>query len=153
MDWLLYDMDLRHERVNNRRFDSRKVTLKWNKIVYVFSTALMLELFLVPFSVLRLNTEIYRIIVRVHSKYGKIRAERKSEFEQFSRSELSRIYFSKNFQSVHKNWSFPLRIFPVNVTKSAGNGGFGHIYWTNLQCKSSFVVPCILFTNIQEFIW
>ena len=152
MDWLLYDMDLRHERVNNRRFDSRKVTLKWNKIVYVFSIALMLELFLVPFSVLRLNTEIYRIIVRVHSKYGKIWAERKSEFEQFSRGELSRIYYSKNLQSVHKNWSFPLRIFPVNVTKSAGNGGFGHIYWTNLQCKSSFVVPCILFTNIQEFI-
>ena len=153
MDWLLYDMDLRHERVNNRRLDLRKVTLKWNKIVYVFSIALMLELFLVLFSVLRLNTEIYRIIVRVHSKYGKIRAERKSEFEQFSRSELSRIYFSKNLQSVHKNWSFPLRIFSVNVTKSAGNGGFGHIYWTNLQCKSSFVVLCILFTNIQEFIW
>ena len=144
MNWLLYDMDLRHERVNNRRFDSRKVTLKWNKIVYVFSTALMLELFLVPFSVLRLNTEIYRIIVRVHSKYGKIWAERKSEFEQFSRGELSRIYYSKNLQSVHKNWSFPLRIFSVNVTKSAGNSGFGHIYWKNPQWKTSAFVQCWL---------
>ena len=142
-------MDLRHERFNNRRFDSRKVVLKWNKIVYVFSIALMLELFLVPFSVLWLNTEIYRIIVRVHSKYGKIWAERKSEFEQFSRGELYRIYYSK----IYKNWSFTLRIFSVNVTKSAGNGGFGHIYWTNLQCKSWFVVLCILFKNIQKFIW
>ena len=27
--------------------------------------------------------------------------------------------------SLHKKWSFPLRISPVNVTKSAGNSGFG----------------------------
>ena len=32
---------------------------------------------------------------------------------------------------LHKKWSFPLRIYPVNVTKSAGNCGFGHIYWRN----------------------
>ena len=30
-----------------------------------------------------------------------------------------------------KKWSFPLKIFPINVTKSPGNGGFGNIYWTN----------------------
>ena len=29
--------------------------------------------------------------------------------------------------SLHKKLSFPLRIFSVNVIKSAGNG-FGHIY-------------------------
>ena len=28
----------------------------------------------------------------------------------------------------HKKWSFPLRIYSVNVTKSAGDCGFGHIY-------------------------
>ena len=33
--------------------------------------------------------------------------------------------------SLHKKWSFPLRISTVNVTKSAGNCGFGHIYWRN----------------------
>ena len=33
--------------------------------------------------------------------------------------------------TLHKNWSFPLRILSVNVTKSAGNCGFGHIYWRN----------------------
>ena len=30
---------------------------------------------------------------------------------------------------LHKKWSFQLRISSVNVTKSAGNCGFGHIYW------------------------
>ena len=30
-----------------------------------------------------------------------------------------------------KKWSFPLWIFSVNVTKSAGNRGFCHIYWRN----------------------
>ena len=36
-------------------------------------------------------------------------------------------------KSVHytNNWSFPLRISLVNVTKFAGNCGFGHIYRGN----------------------
>ena len=33
--------------------------------------------------------------------------------------------------TLHKKWSLPLRISSVNVTKSAGNCGFGHIYWRN----------------------
>ena len=33
--------------------------------------------------------------------------------------------------SLHKNWSFPLRIYLVNVTKFPINCGFGHIYWRN----------------------
>ena len=33
--------------------------------------------------------------------------------------------------SLHKKWSFPLRISSVNVTKSAENCAFGHIYWRN----------------------
>ena len=33
--------------------------------------------------------------------------------------------------TLHKKWSFPLRISSVNVTKSAGTCGFGHIYWRN----------------------
>ena len=31
-------------------------------------------------------------------------------------------------QPLHKKLSFPLRISWVNVTKSAGNCGFGHTY-------------------------
>ena len=33
--------------------------------------------------------------------------------------------------SLHKKWSFPLRISSVNVTKSAVSCGFGLIYWKN----------------------
>ena len=35
-------------------------------------------------------------------------------------------------KSLHKNWSFQLRISSVNVTKSVGNYGFGFVYWRNL---------------------
>ena len=34
-------------------------------------------------------------------------------------------------ETLHKKWSFPLRIFSVNVTKSPVLCGFGHIYWRN----------------------
>ena len=34
--------------------------------------------------------------------------------------------------SLHKEWSFPLRVSLVSVTKSPVSCGFGHIYWRNL---------------------
>ena len=40
-----------------------------------------------------------------------------------------------------KKWSFPLRISSANTTKSAGNCGFGHIYWRNPSWTTSFFVP------------
>ena len=46
--------------------------------------------------------------------------------------------------TLHKKWSFLLRISSVNVTKSAGNCGFGHIYWRNPQWKTSFFMQCYL---------
>ena len=33
--------------------------------------------------------------------------------------------------TLHKKWSFPLRISIVNVTKSTVSCRFGHIYWRN----------------------
>ena len=33
--------------------------------------------------------------------------------------------------TLHKKWSFLLRVSSVNVTKSADFCGFGHIYWRN----------------------
>ena len=33
--------------------------------------------------------------------------------------------------SLHKKWSFPLKIFSLNVTKSVVSYGFGHVYWRN----------------------
>ena len=50
-------------------------------------------------------------------------------------------FWCKDFIAV---WStlqkrnFPLRISSVNVTKSAGNYGFSHIYWRNSPWKISF---------------
>ena len=41
-----------------------------------------------------------------------------------------------------KKLIFPSMISPVNVTKSAGNCGFGHIYWRNLWWKTLFFVQC-----------
>ena len=40
--------------------------------------------------------------------------------------------------TLQKKWSFPWRISSVNVTKSPGNCGFGHIYWRNRSWKTSF---------------
>ena len=43
-------------------------------------------------------------------------------------------------ETLHKKWSFSLRTSSVNVTKSEGNWGFGHIYWRKLLWKTSFLV-------------
>ena len=39
------------------------------------------------------------------------------------------LKISQNLQDTLHNWSFPLKIPSVNVTKSAVSCGFGHIYW------------------------
>ena len=46
--------------------------------------------------------------------------------DSFKSTMTQRTYFT-----LHKKSSFPLRISPVNVTKSAVNCGFGQIYWRN----------------------
>ena len=55
--------------------------------------------------------------------------------------------------ALHKKWNFPLRISSVNVTESAANWVFGHIYWRNPLLKTSFSVKwCFLgsFSEIAE---
>ena len=53
----------------------------------------------------------------------------------YSNMELSSIKdfhnFKKSMSALHQKSYFPLKFPPVNVTKSAGNCGFGHIYWRN----------------------
>ena len=44
-----------------------------------------------------------------------------------------------------------LRIFSVNVTKSAGNSGFGHIYWKNLSGELHFCA--VLMSTFHSNIW
>ena len=50
--------------------------------------------------------------------------------------------------SVHKKWSFPLRISSVNVTESTGICGFGHIYWRILKKKLHFLCSVCLLKSI-----
>ena len=102
--------------------------------------------------------------LRIQSEYRKIRTGNNSVFGHFSRSRTLHLYMIKirhgyqihrlqNYlkivyvdkklalrKTLHKKWNFPLRISSVNVTKSAGNCGFGHIYWRNLNRKTSFFV-------------
>ena len=57
--------------------------------------------------------------------------------------------------SLHKKWSFQLRISSVNMTKPAVSSGFGHIYWRNPLWKTSFFVQCfypihnVYFNDVQ----
>ena len=59
------------------------------------------------------------------------------ELETRNRSNVNATWWCRNTDSenlkhwLHKKWSFPLRISSLNVTKSAGNCGFGRIYWIN----------------------
>ena len=50
----------------------------------------------------------------------------------------------------HRKWIFPLRASSVNVTKSAENCGFGHIYWRNPKWKTSFFVQCWSSESLQR---
>ena len=52
---------------------------------------------------------------------------------------LSLFKQASTLYTLHKKWSFPLRITSVNVTKSVGNCVFGHIYWRNRYWKTFFV--------------
>ena len=57
--------------------------------------------------------------------------------------------------SLHKKWSFSLRISSVNVTKSAVFYGFGHIYWWNPKWKISYFVQglcCVVWYLFSVFI-
>ena len=85
---------------------------------------------------------------------------------------LSRLWRIWILSTLHKKQSFPLRISSVNVTKSAGNCRFGHIYWRNpnrrlhflcsgtryctgliWQMFSSFFISSNLFLELQDKIW
>ena len=62
--------------------------------------------------------------------------------------------------TLHKKSSFPLRISSVDVTRSARNCRFGHIYWRNRQwqcewlvteyCNHSVSFICLLHVNCRS---
>ena len=51
---------------------------------------------------------------------------------------------SSSSWTLHKKWSFPLRISSVNVT--VASCGFSHIYWKNPYWKTSFFVQWNILT-------
>ena len=50
--------------------------------------------------------------------------------------------FRKTFWTIYnaQKMKFSIWMYSVNVTKSAGTCGFGHIYWRKLEWKTSLVV-------------
>ena len=56
-------------------------------------------------------------------------------------SEVSWVWYKDFVQCavLHKKWGFSLKIYSVNVTKSAGNCGFGHIYEEIVNEKLHFL--------------
>ena len=47
-------------------------------------------------------------------------------------TQLRVVFRTLSSISLHKKWSFSLRISSINVTKYAVSCRFGHIYWRNL---------------------
>ena len=96
-------------------------------------------------SVLSRNRTEYGVILAISPYSVRMREntdQKNSKYGRFSRSDRKK----RNFEfhpfcanvhiSLHKKWSFPLRISSINVAKS----GFGHIYWRNAYWKNSFFV-------------
>ena len=75
-----------------------------------------------------------------------------SEVCTFNLSPLSRglAFPERSDAALHKNWSFPLRISLVYVTKSTVSRVFGHIYWRNLLWKTSFFAQYCHFEVISN---
>ena len=54
------------------------------------------------------------------------------EFNEYQKSDKAPFIIYADLEyTLHKKWSFPLRIFSVNVTKSTENCRFGNISWRN----------------------
>ena len=90
----------------------------------------------------------------VFSEFGHIYCRNPSWETSFFMQWLSELMnfsfpfkWSKKQRFPHKKWSFPFRISSVNVTKSAGICGFGHIYWSNPWWKISFFAQCLMISG------
>ena len=70
-----------------------------------------------------------------------IRVNTNSDKDMQTQQEFVMMETSHQNSTLHKKWSFTLRIFSVNVTKSwPVSCRFDHIYWRNSSWKTSFFV-------------
>ena len=91
------------------------------------------------FPAFELNTERYSVSFYIQSEYRILRTRSTPNTDNFHAVINSDINCSNSKSCInnnidatlHKKWSFLLRISLVNVTKSTGNCGFSHIYWKN----------------------
>ena len=74
-------------------------------------------------------------------------------FNQVRFLEIFTAFAAFFFLALHKKRSYPLTISSVNVTKSAGNCGFGHVYWRNLSWKTPFFVQCGHFLSFMYLMY
>ena len=98
-------------------------------------------------------------IIKGIKKFSKRKQKLYDKFLKFQNDLIEEKWY-KTYQklfewikrTLHKIWSFPLRVSSVNTTKSAGNF-FGNIYWRNLQWNFCAVESqrITIFGNILEF--
>ena len=70
------------------------------------------------------SSVVKRVKLKVRKLWGLI-----STFEEVAGKKMVGLANKKQIELLlHKKWSFLLKISSVNVTKPAGNCGFGHIY-------------------------
>ena len=80
-------------------------------------------------------SEIWPKALHIQEKSGKLQTTKALNSNSFWVVQYSYLPWN----SLHKKWSFPLRISSGNVTKSAVSSGFGHIYYRNPYWKTSFL--------------
>ena len=80
-------------------------------------------------------------------------------FNYIATTALQDSCFSTSQTTMHKKWSFPLRISSVIVTKSEVFCGFGQIYWRNpsfMQCCGIWKIEkkflCLYWKKPYEFL-
>ena len=80
-------------------------------------------------STVYLAKNVFSIIL--HNKLGNKATLLLTQVRNDVRTELTFQTLTREHFTLHKKWSFPLRVLSVNVAKSAVSCGLGYIYWRN----------------------
>ena len=106
-------------------------SLNWHSVYWIFNCIFLLRAYGVPVSLW--NREKPRLLQSFHTrdaaKTCSIKVSQKAK--QVVNMLTTSMDYKKCRPTLHKKWSGPLRISSINVTKSARNCWFVHIYWRN----------------------
>ena len=97
MDWFLYDMDLRHKRVNV----CKTFAPEWKHIISTQCVKRVgIRIFSGPyFPALGLNTERYSVSLRIQSELGKTQTRKTLNMDTFHTSKIRLILYKKVFKT------------------------------------------------------